>query len=80
MWFKNIGITERRKMKIYQKISKYIVDNGIKQKFIAEKTGIPENVLSMMLNGKRRIEADEFIEIILALNVDANFFINSKQI
>lgn len=67
-------------MKIYQKISKYIVDNGIKQKFIAEKTGIPENVLSMMLNGKRRIEADEFIEIILALNVDANFFINSKQI
>ena len=66
-------------MKIYQKISKYIVDNGIKQKFIADKTGIPENVLSMMLNGKRRIEADEFIEIIIALNVDANFFINSKE-
>ncbi len=64
-------------MKVYEKVSKYISENGIKQKFISDKTGIPENVLSMMLNGKRKIGADEFVEIILALNVDANYFINA---
>lgn len=64
-------------MKIYQKISLYISENGIKQKFISDKTGIAENTLSMILNGKRKMDADEFVEIILALGVDANFFINS---
>lgn len=64
-------------MKIYQKISKYITENGIKQKYISEKSGIPENVLSMILNGKRKLDADEFVEIILVLGVDANYFINS---
>lgn len=66
-------------MKIYQKIAKYIADNGIKQIYVSEKTGIPENTLSMILNGKRKMEADEFVEIIVALNVDANHFINSKK-
>ena len=64
-------------MKIYQKISKYITENGIKQKYISEKSGIPENALSMILNGKRKLDADEFVEIILVLGVDANYFINS---
>ena len=63
-------------MKIYQKISLYINENGIKQRFISDKTWIPENILSMILNGKRKMDADEFVEIILALGVDANFFIN----
>ncbi len=63
-------------MKTYQKISLYINENGIKQRFISDKTGIPENILSMILNGKRKMDADEFVEIILALGVDANFFIN----
>lgn len=63
-------------MKIQMKIAKYIIDNGIKQKFISEKTGIPNNTLSTILNGKRKMSADEFVEIVIALNVDANFFIN----
>lgn len=63
-------------MKVYQKVALYISENGIKQKFISDKTGISENILSMMLNGKRKMDADEFVEIIIALNVDANRFIN----
>ena len=66
-------------MKIYQKISLYINENGIKQRFISDKTGIPENILSMILNGKRKMDADEFVEIVLALGVDANFFINATN-
>lgn len=66
-------------MKIYQKVSQYIIENGIKQKFISEKTGIAENTLSMILNGKRKMDADEFVEIIIALGVDANYFISTQQ-
>lgn len=63
-------------MKVYEKLSKYIDNNGIKQKFISEKTGIPENVLSTILNGKRKLDVEEFVDIVLALNLDANYFIN----
>lgn len=66
-------------MKVYQKVALYITEKGIKQKFVSDKTGISENTLSMMLNGKRKMDADEFVEIIIALNVDANYFITSKE-
>lgn len=62
-------------MKVYEKLSNYIENNGIKQKFISEKTGIPENVLSTILNGKRKLDVEEFVDIVLALNLDANYFI-----
>lgn len=63
-------------MKVYQKINKYLSENGIKQKYISERTGIPENTLSMILNGKRKMDADEFVEIVISLGTDANRFIN----
>lgn len=66
-------------MKVYQKINQYISENGIKQKYISEKCGIAENVLSMILNGKRKLDADEFVEIILVLGVEPNYFINNKE-
>lgn len=66
-------------MKIYQKLNDYISSNGIKQKFISEKTGISENILSMILNGKRKIDADEFVEIVLALGLKPNYFIKQKE-
>ena len=66
-------------MKVYQKISKYIEENGIKQKYISEKTGIQENVLSMILNGQRKLTADEFVEIIIALKTEPNIFINQSS-
>lgn len=66
-------------MKIFEKVSKYISNNGIKQRYISEKTGIPENILSMILNGKRKMEADEFINIVIAIGVDPNYFINNRE-
>jgi len=62
-------------MKIYEKIAKFISEKGIKQKYISDKTGIPENILSMILNGKRKMTADEFVEITIAVGADANYFI-----
>lgn len=62
-------------MKVYERVNKYLKENGIKQNFLSEKTGIPENTLSMILNGKIKLDADKFVEIITALGVDPNEFI-----
>lgn len=59
-------------MKTYEKLNKYIKDKGLKQVFIAKKTGIPENTLSMILNGKCNLSADNFVDIIIALEIDPN--------
>lgn len=59
-------------MRVYEKIKKYMEDKGIKQTYVSEKTGIPENTLSMILNGKRNLGADEMVEIFKALEVTPN--------
>lgn len=64
------------KRKIADAIKEYLESSGIKQTFIVEKTGIPSNTLSDILNNKRRLLADEFIKIISVLEVDANYFVD----
>lgn len=66
-------------MKVYQKIKQYMDEKGIKQNYVSEKSEIPENTLSMILNGKRKLDADEFIRIVLALDVSPDLFIPSKN-
>lgn len=45
-----------------------IEDSGLKQRFIAEKTGISEQALSAMINGRQKIGAEEFFAICKVLN------------
>jgi len=66
-------------MRVYERLSNYIKENGIKQTYISEKTGIPENTLSMILNGKSRLDADKLEDIIIALNIDPNLIIYSNK-
>ena len=47
----------------------YIDKKGIKQAFIANSTGMSTNAISQMLNGKRRIQADEFLKICKAVDM-----------
>lgn len=42
---------------------------GLKQTYVAEKAGITADTLSKMLNGSRKIQADEFLALCKALNV-----------
>lgn len=58
-----------------QRIKTYLTENGIKQSFLADKTEIPQTVLSLMLNGSRRIEVTQYYKICLALNVDMKKFL-----
>lgn len=53
-------------------LAEYAADKGIKQTYIAQKTGIPVDTISKIFNGKRRILADEFIQICKALEIPQN--------
>ncbi len=62
-------------MKVYERLENYIKENGIKQSYVAEKSGIPKNTLSMILNGKSRLDADKLEDIIIALNIEPSLII-----
>lgn len=55
-------------------IKKYLEENGIKQTFVSEKTGIPTPILNMMLNDNRKIEANEYMKICDAIGVPLEQF------
>lgn len=56
------------------KVKKYLDENGIKYSYLSEKTGIPMNILSPTLNGKRRMSAEEYFMICEALGLSADTF------
>lgn len=60
-----------------KRIKKYLDENGIKYSFVSEKIGIPMNILSPLLNGKRKMSAEEYFLICEAIGVGADYF--SKQ-
>ncbi len=55
-------------------IKQYLEDNGIKQNYLSEKTGIPANVINVILNNKRKIEANEYMKLCDALNLPLDYF------
>lgn len=57
------------------KVKEYIVQTGLKIGVVAERAGIPVNTFSAMLNGKRRITAEEYFSICNALNVPLEKFV-----
>lgn len=65
-------------MSINKRLNEYVVENGIKQVYIAQKTGLTADTVSKMLKGNRRILADEFLLICTALDIDPNIFREKK--
>lgn len=59
-------------MRICDILKEDIEQKGIKQKYLAEKTGISETNLSMMLNGNTRIYADSLLKIAMVIQFDLN--------
>ena len=58
-----------------KRIKAYLAENGIKQSFLSEKTGISNDVLSKILAGTRDLKAIEYARICRALKVDFETFI-----
>lgn len=56
------------------KIKEYINRNGMKYGAVAERAEIAQNTFSAMINGKRKITAEEYFMICKALNVPLDTF------
>lgn len=61
-----------------KRIKEYLKSNGIKQKFLADKTGLTTMVISDICNNGRKIDIVEYYKICKALNVPMETFIESE--
>ena len=59
---------------LYERIREYIEKSGLKFGAVADKVEIPMNTFSAMMNGKRKITAEEYFAICKALNVPLEQF------
>ena len=59
-------------------IKAYIERSGLKQKAIAERTGIDEVKLCLSLQGKRKLGAGEYADICNALGVPMTMFVKPR--
>lgn len=61
-------------MEVQKRVAAYIREMGIKQTTISEKTGIRTDALSQTLLGNRKMTADEFEKICIAIDKSPNDF------
>ncbi len=61
-------------MTVNERLKIYLKDHGIKQQFLAEKLGIGHSKVSRMLNGDRKITAEEIGNIAKVLNISTDIF------
>jgi transcriptional regulator with XRE-family HTH domain len=66
-------------MYVYEKVRFYIEYYGITQNAVAKKAGISNVTLNAILNGKRRLYADDLRAICIALNVPPEMFIDLRD-
>ncbi len=62
------------------KIKDYLTENGIKQSFLVEKTGMTASTISDICNGVRqKIDAVEYYKICKALGVPLDTFLFDEE-
>jgi len=57
---------------LWPKVRDCVLASGLKQEYIANKIGIKPAKLSLILNGKRRLTADELRDICYAIDISPN--------
>lgn len=63
-------------MNVQQRVAEYVHGSGIKNSFIAEKTGIHKDVVSRILHNSREMRVDEFELFCKALKKSPSDFIH----
>ena len=53
-------------------LKKYFKENGITQQEVSDRTDIERPKLNLSLNGKRKLTAEELIDIAIVFNLDLN--------
>lgn len=59
---------------VYQNIKRYLEDNKINQTAIGQKIGLSKQIMSNAMNGKRKLSADEYLNLCKVLGVPADYF------
>ena len=62
-------------MLVYQRVKQYLEDHGITQSFVAEKCNFNPTTFNAMMNGKRKMYAEDLRLVCYALNVSPEVFI-----
>lgn len=62
------------------KIKEYLDENGIKYSYLSERAGMPMNILSPTLNGKRKMRVEEYFMICEILGLPAETFAPDKKV
>lgn len=61
-------------MNINLKMKEIVESRGLKQSYICQVTGMTADCISRILNGTRKITAEEFLTLCEVLNIDPNLF------
>lgn len=65
-------------MKVYEKVRAYLEEQGIKQTAVAKKCNISTSTFNAILNGERKMYAEDLRAICYALEVKPEMFISTK--
>lgn len=60
------------------KIKDYLQEHGIKQSFLAEKTGLTNSIVSDICINDRKIDCVEYYKICKALELPLEYFLEEK--
>ena len=66
-------------MLVYEKVKLYLEDRGIKQAFVAQRCNISTTTFNAMMNGKRKMYAEDLRLICYALEVSPELFIDYTE-
>lgn len=63
---------------VWKALAQYISERGIMQSHLAQVTGMTTQQICNILNGKRKLDVEEYISICGALGVPCDYFIERK--
>lgn len=66
-------------MYVYERVREYINNHGLKQKAVAEAAHISNTTFNAMINGNRKMYAEDLRAICIALKVSADEFIETNK-
>lgn len=64
----------------FKKMKNFFEEQGVKQKFIAQKTGITETTLSLIMQGKRKCTIEEYVKICKFAGCSFDTFIDADVV
>lgn len=60
-------------------IKKVVADRGLKQRIVALQSGLTENALTLVLTSKRKLLADEYVNLCRTLDVPYGSFLVDER-